>query len=338
MVSTVLSLRRFVLAGILFIVFCVTAVSSAQPDENTLLVDLLHPPDWTTQEIDDAWQIVTRTFAAEGFAPLLASSEDDTQLLLELLDDAPSAPGLALIQSPLKAISSVLVDPVRHAEYDPAILHYANGTCTEALRSWSTLISANCALLEGDYAEDSNPYADIEPTSEYEQYALHVNRAWWKITHGQDASEELIWLLDKARASRSHNTTLATPEVYYRLADLHLLAFDYATAINVLTEYDNFVPNSYQTLTRRARAYLLLYEWDAALADYNLALDFADTKAVLADIRFQRGILYYTMAERENALADFQFAAEYHRYPDKRTAAAEYVTRIERELVVLNDN
>lgn len=84
---------------------------------------------------------------------------------------------------------------------------------------------------------------------------------------------------------------------------------------------------------QRGQIYLLLYEWDNVLDDYNTALQIDPD---YADPYYYRGVLYYSVRfERENAIPDFERYLELA--PDGLLAdkAAQYLTDIRAELEAL---
>ena len=109
--------------------------------------------------------------------------------------------------------------------------------------------------------------------------------------------------------------------------------FDYDGGIALVNAGLTIAPESAALYTLRGELTLLLYEWNHALDDFDqaLVLDPGYSPAY-----FQRGILLYTMADREAALHDFetylQLAASgpYHEF------AAQYIMQIETELDTLN--
>ncbi len=127
-----------------------------------------------------------------------------------------------------------------------------------------------------------------------------------------------------------------------RRAQLHALAFEYDLAIadmddairfvedrNQLTE-GTFLPNEIARFyVLRGQMVMLLYEWDRVLADYNTALELDPT---YADAYFYRGVLYYSVLEREQASADFERYIELAPEGDHAAEAARYVESIRIEL------
>lgn len=123
-------------------------------------------------------------------------------------------------------------------------------------------------------------------------------------------------------------------------AQLYALGFDYTSALEdmdraiALAEEMGVEESKFAELyTLRGEIVLLTYEWDAALADFNTALEF---DANYAPAYFERGILYYTQAQREEALTDFQMYLELAPDSENAELAQQYIESIELELDALD--
>ncbi|MBA3868158.1 MAG: tetratricopeptide repeat protein [Anaerolineae bacterium] len=89
----------------------------------------------------------------------------------------------------------------------------------------------------------------------------------------------------------------------------------------------------------RGQTYLLLYEWDNVLADYNKALELDPT---YADAYYYRGVLKYSVLQTgqslySEALADFQKYLELAPDGDHAADATRYATDIRTQLAALNN-
>lgn len=105
------------------------------------------------------------------------------------------------------------------------------------------------------------------------------------------------------------------------IADINA-AIALATTSNDLTVSDEYVAHLY---FERAQRVLLLYEWDAVLADYNRAIDLDPD---YAEAYYHRGILYYTQGPRERAVPDFERYLELApdgQYADEARASVESI-------------
>jgi tetratricopeptide (TPR) repeat protein len=84
---------------------------------------------------------------------------------------------------------------------------------------------------------------------------------------------------------------------------------------------------------QRGQVYLLLYEWDKVLDDYNTALEL---DPMYADAYYYRGVLYYSVRfEREKAIPDFERYLELAPGGALAEKAAQYLTDIQTELEAL---
>ena len=84
--------------------------------------------------------------------------------------------------------------------------------------------------------------------------------------------------------------------------------------------------------------WLLLYEWDEVLDDYNRAMELDPT---YPDAYFYRGVLYYSVLQagltwREEALADFEQYLALAPEGDLAEEARDYADTIRIELTAIN--
>lgn len=118
-------------------------------------------------------------------------------------------------------------------------------------------------------------------------------------------------------------------------AQIFALAFDYTSAIQDMDTVIDLATSDFS----RARAYkqrgdiiMLIYEWNRALDDYNMAIELDPD---YAEAYYRRGILYYTMVERENAIADFETYLELAPEGQFVDSAEQYIEDIQTELEAL---
>ena len=112
----------------------------------------------------------------------------------------------------------------------------------------------------------------------------------------------------------------------------------YSHAVANLSAALKLEPENPELYIQRGQMYLLLYEWDKSLDDYNTAIDLAPDDA---EAYFYRGVLYYSVLQtgqalHENALADFRHYLELAPQGDHAAEARDYVDKIEAELAALN--
>jgi tetratricopeptide (TPR) repeat protein len=121
-------------------------------------------------------------------------------------------------------------------------------------------------------------------------------------------------------------------------SEIYALAFEYDAAIADMDQAielaTELAPDSLPYLyVERGQRILLLYQWDRVLADYNHALELNPN---YAPAYFHRGVLFYTQGPRENALDDFRRYLELAPDGKYNERAEQYITAIEAELAVLN--
>lgn len=101
-----------------------------------------------------------------------------------------------------------------------------------------------------------------------------------------------------------------TRNEYARRARIYALLFDYDNAIadiNTAISWEQNFQNSPSILTYlytiRGEIIFLIYEWDRVEDNFDMAIELDPT---YAPAYFQRGVLFYTMTRREDALVDFE--------------------------------
>ncbi len=206
----------------------------------------------------------------------------------------------------------------------------------------------NCALLDGDFATAAHFYETaraFKPRLTLFSDASAVNLAWVYIKLGR--ADEAFQLMDAEVARFNPKYSLFTVTALEQRSQLHALAFQYDDAIsdlNLAIQYcmasTNVTPAycaSYYTL--RGQTYLLLYEWDEVLADYNKALELDPT---YADAYFYRGVLKYSVLQTgaslyPEALADFQHYLDLVPDGEHAADANRYATDIQTQLAALNN-
>lgn len=122
-------------------------------------------------------------------------------------------------------------------------------------------------------------------------------------------------------------------------ANLYALIFDYTSSIqdmDTVIEYIETTNNSPEESSirykQRGDIVMLIYEWNRALEDYNKAIEL---DPAYAEAYYRRGILFYTMIERENAIQDFEMYLEIEPDGEFSETAIQYIETIQMELDTL---
>lgn len=172
------------------------------------------------------------------------------------------------------------------------------------------LIRGNCLLGEGRY-RDAIEYLKYAPMLSEGGLPLDgLNNLAWAYLQNKQSPEaiEIVdnWLLDLSSLVNPDPRWLLEKRLYAITlrSQLHALNFDYDAALadmNAAIELNADNPALY---VQRGQVYLLLYEWDRVMEDYSFALELDPE---YADAYYYRGLLYYTtLVDRQNALPDFE--------------------------------
>lgn len=215
----------------------------------------------------------------------------------------------------------------------------------------SNWLEANCALLTENYTTAISLYElmveqDSNNENGYRNPDLYGNLAWLYLQVGDsqaafDISNDFMNYLDGIQGYRINYWYLSRIKILTVRAWLKAMNFDYDGAIDdidnailIAEELREQFQRDYNTTlaelyTIRGEIIFLIYEWDRVLENFNQAIELDPN---YAPAYFQRGVLYYTMSQRENALADFEHYLELA--PDGLYAeeAAQYIESIQIEL------
>jgi tetratricopeptide (TPR) repeat protein len=217
---------------------------------------------------------------------------------------------------------------------------------------------ANCALEEHRYADAISSYQKSlfhNGADMLNLYAVYpaVNLAWTYLqTHDEQKALELadlaLWTT-KYWASVTpywvdfHVQLLAVHARIYQLASkLDIGLKDINDAINIVTNPKNHYTPSKQLISslylQRGQIYLLQYEWDKALADYNQAVELQPDNA---EAYFYRGVLYASVLQtgqalHKNALADFEHYLGLAPEGNHAADARKYIEQLQKEAEALS--
>lgn len=190
----------------------------------------------------------------------------------------------------------------------------------------------NCFLADGNF-ETAYDYLEAHL---YDLNGAFVgfNFAWVALQTGRD--EAAFDVLDEAIIqAKTWDAYPALVELLTFRARLHALNFNYDAAITDMASAIALDSENPKLYVLRGQMVLLLYEWDRVETNYNTALEIDPN---YAPAYYYRGILYYTVLERENALADFEQYLDLAPAGEHATDAARYAGSIRAELDALGGN
>ena len=173
-----------------------------------------------------------------------------------------------------------------------------------------------------------------------------INLAWLYIQLNE--TEVAIELVEDMNLENENVLTSARNNSLIRLrvidelshrAQLYALALDYDSAIVDIDEAiriaeENEISNETlaELYTIRGEIIFLIYEWDRVEDNFNMAIEL---NPEYDRAYFQRGVLFYTMARREDALADFQTYLDIQPNGIYADEAQSYIESIEIEIQAL---
>ncbi|MEL6404523.1 MAG: hypothetical protein AAFR81_09180 [Chloroflexota bacterium] len=202
------------------------------------------------------------------------------------------------------------------------------------------LILGNINILQNDYQTASDYFRIF--TDELDYGYGNINLAWLELQLGNE--EEAFARVNRWLEEEEINLETDAGEYLIALvarARLYALTFDYSnaitdidTAIEIAEASDSRDTTLAELYTTRGEIVFLIYEWDRVEDNFNTAIELAPA---YAPAYFQRGILFYTVARREDAQADFETYLELA--PDGIYAeqATSYIESIEIELEALGN-
>ena len=164
----------------------------------------------------------------------------------------------------------------------------------------------NINILKGDYANAVELYIEQAQFFPVIQGSF-INRTWAMLQLG----EQDLSALDYARTwLLGYGSGVNDVPFLSSRAQLYALVFDYDIAIEGMDEAitiaeENEADNHTlaELYTTRGEIIFLIYEWDRVEDNFDTAIELDPD---YAPAYFQRGVLFYTMARRDDALADFE--------------------------------
>lgn len=203
--------------------------------------------------------------------------------------------------------------------------------------AYLAFILGNCSIIEEKF-EDAIEYFEgaivynLNP-ERFVPIAPATNLAW---VHVQiNDIESAINVMDTVVNVEIDSYPYAQSLALQKRAQIHALIFDYTSAIEDMDSAIGLAESNYhlaRAYKQRGDIIMLIYEWNRALEDYNIAIELDPE---YAEAYYRRGILLYTMVERENAIADFETYLALA--PDGQfvESATEYIESIQTELGAL---
>lgn len=287
-------------------------------------------------------------------ATLYFTRAGDGEVWVELRNAALSAvsPALMADQALLLPLDAVDEDPIMELLMGIGLV--AVGVCDEAhedltyamanvddrdLIALSAFYDGNCHLVMADLDRAQGAYEIAIDNASQPLVPAYNNLAWIMLQRGESgtAIDIVTSVLDWATG---RDDAAAQIRILAHRAWLYALAFDYTAAIADVDAAIALASLEAQALFTEAELYnlrgqmvMLTYEWNVALADYNRALELAPD---YAEAYYNRGVLLYTMAQRLEALDDFQRYLELSADGDQVQSAREYIDNIYAELSALD--
>ena len=187
----------------------------------------------------------------------------------------------------------------------------------------------NIALINGNYELAIERYNNRYFTENNRFYG--TNLAWGLVQVGEN--EQALEIMTEGVNNSLWNGG-DSPQILIERAQIYALTFNYTSAIRDMDlaidllndDIDTKLSKAYK---QRGDIIMLIYEWNRALEDYNMAIKLDPS---YADAYYQRGILLYTMLEREDAIADFERYLELNSDGQFVASAGEYIDNIQAEL------
>lgn len=194
----------------------------------------------------------------------------------------------------------------------------------------------NIRLFQQDYSAAIEYYNRAEINGLLDIVSSKANTAW--ALSQMDRQNDATTLINTTITENNSNFLIQMRLIAIR-AQLYALALDYDSAIVDIDEAvaiaeENELDNSTlaELYTIRGEIIFLIYEWDRVEENFNMAIELNPD---YARAYFQRGVLFYTMARRDDALVDFQTYLDLEANGIYAEEAQSYIESIEIELEAL---
>lgn len=281
--------------------------------ENELLDDLIAPimEQLETDDIiivfeeGDYPNIQIKDISSEDMMLIVVSSDYPVQIANSLLLSQHYYPDRFMIPDFQSEDTNSLITGFAHyilGNYKTAIEYFRHYEGHGGAIAQFYIGNAHVAL--NNYQEAVYAYESALELSPTPNHATIYNLSWTYVQLND--ADNAIAVFDNLL----QHSFFRTRNEYARRARIYALLFDYDNAIvdiNTAISWEQNFQNSPTILaylyTIRGEIIFLIYEWDRVEENFDTAIELDPT---YAPAYFQRGILFYTMARREDALADFE--------------------------------
>jgi tetratricopeptide (TPR) repeat protein len=208
------------------------------------------------------------------------------------------------------------------------------------LLGWNCLMQQERDLANMDRIIITLDPPPADPLSYQIDITLTVNHAWDSLRSG--SQEQAFAELDEL-ARRWGRDAYATIDILRKKSQFYALINDFDSAMDMIEHAIDLATGGFSKpelaplYIQRGQVHTLLYEWDNAIADYTIAINFAPEDEAVADAYYYRGFIYYTtLFDRERALPDFERTLDLAPFGDHRENALQYQADIEAEIEALS--
>ena len=275
---------------------------------------------------------------------LFSSRDEDGEIQFVLEANNPTLDRLSPVLESRHDVSTSTVETLADILFALALYHH--DSVDAAQRAFEALIASDepnqfhyylgyLALLEDDYPAALAHFDTTFTDFHAERVRVASSAAWalWQMGATDAAFERINTALDGA-VTVSNEVVLMRSRAYLfaLMLDYDAALMDIDAAIALAETHDFSRVTRAGLYTNRAELVFLIYEWDRVEENLDMALELDPT---YAPAYFQRGVLFYTMARREDAIADFEMYLVLTPDGIYNEQATEYIESIEIELEAL---